>query len=125
MNICLVEKKNNQIHLVTPGLTGTILPGITRLSLIQIAKDLGWVFSERLISIQEWEEKSISGEFSETFACGTAAVITPIREVKSKTGSWLINQGEIGPVALQLRNYLLDLQHGDISDPHGWLHFIR
>ena len=72
-----------------------------------------------------FEEKSISGEFSETFACGTAAVITPIREVKSKTGSWLINQGEIGPVALQLRNYLLDLQHGDISDPHGWLHFIH
>ena len=102
-----------------------MLPGITRWSLIQIAKDLGWVFSERLISIQEWEEKSISGEFSETFACGTAAVITPIREVKSKTGSWLINQGEIGPVALQLRNYLLDLQHGDISDPHGWLHFIH
>ena len=124
MNICLVEKKGNQICLLTPELTGTILPGITRLSLIQIAKDLGWHFSERRISIQEWEEKSISGEFSETFACGTAAVVTPIREVKSKTSSWLINQGEIGPIALKLRDYLLDLQHGDTPDSHGWLHFI-
>jgi len=125
MNICLVEKKNNQIHLVTPELTGTILPGITRLSLIQISKDLDWGFSERRISTQEWQEKSISGEFSETFACGTAAVITPIREVKSRTGSWLINQGTIGPVALQLREYLLDLQHGEIPDSHGWLHPIN
>ena len=64
MNICLVEKKNNQIHLVTPELTGTILPGITRLSLIQISKDLDWGFSERRISTQEWQEKSISGELS-------------------------------------------------------------
>ncbi len=124
MNICLVETNNNKICLVTPNLTGTILSGITRSSLMQISKDLGWDFSERTISVQEWKDKSISGEFSESFACGTAAVITPIREVKSKSDSWLINQGEPGPIAVRLRDYLLDIQHGVIQDSYGWLHLI-
>ncbi|HPS66911.1 MAG TPA: branched chain amino acid aminotransferase, partial [Holophaga sp.] len=61
---------------------------------------------------------------TEAFACGTAAVITPIGTVKSRNGQWIINNRETGPVAARLREALLGIQHGTAPDPHGWMHTV-
>jgi branched-chain amino acid aminotransferase len=65
-----------------------------------------------------------SGELTEVFACGTAAVITPVGEVKLNGGGWLVNGGETGPVAQRLRDALLSVQHGTAADVHGFMHRV-
>ena len=72
----------------------------------------------------EWRQSSLDGTFSETFACGTAAIITPIGAVRSRTQDWTIGDGGMGPVTRQLRQRLLDIQHGTGPDPFGWMHKI-
>ena len=124
MNIFFIYQEAGKTVVVTPKLTGTLLPGITRLTLIDLAKSLGYTAEERRISIEEWQSALKEGRMTEAFACGTAAVITPIGTVKSNHGVWTINQGESGPVATQLRKALLDLQHGLAPDTHNWLHEI-
>ncbi len=124
MNLYFVFGRGQDARLVTPSLTGTLLPGITRDSLLTLARDLGYSSEERRISVDEWHEASRSGELTEVFACGTAAVITPVGQVKSAHGSWQVGDGEPGPVTLQLREAMLDLQHGRAPDPHGWLHRV-
>lgn len=124
MNICFVYQEHGKTILVTPKLTGTLLPGITRASLLQLAQDLGYEAEERRISVDFWEKDLADGRMTEVFACGTAAVLTPIGVVKSRMGTWVINNGETGPVATQLRQALLDLQHGLAPDPHGWMHDV-
>jgi branched-chain amino acid aminotransferase len=109
---------------MTPPLTGSLLPGITRDSLLTLAPDLGIPASEGAISVERWRSGCESGEITEVFACGTAAVITPVGEVKSATGSWTIGDGQPGPVAMQLREQLLGIQFGRLPDPHGWVHKI-
>jgi branched-chain amino acid aminotransferase len=89
-----------------------------------LAKDLGFDAEERLISVEDWQRDLASGELSEVFACGTAAVVTPVGEVKFESGSWTINGGESGRVALQIREKLLAIQHGVEGDPHGWMHSV-
>ena len=71
--------------------------------------------------MDEWRAAIKSGRMTEVFACGTAAVITPVGHVKSKRGEWSINKGETGPVAARLREALLNLQHGLAPDTHGWM----
>ena len=122
MNICFVYQDGARTRLVTPQLTGTLLPGITRASLLQLAKDLGYEAEERRLSVEDWQRDLASGAMTEVFACGTAAVITPIGTVKSRHGVWVVNGGETGPVAARLREALLNLQHGLTEDTHGWLH---
>ena len=124
MNIFFVYQENGETVVVTPELTGTLLPGITRLTLLELAKSLGFKAEERRISIEEWDNALKEGRMTEAFACGTAAVLTPIGTVKSNHGEWVINKGETGPVAAQLRKALLDLQHGIAPDTHGWLHEV-
>jgi branched-chain amino acid aminotransferase len=124
MNICFVYQDGGKTRLVTPQLTGTLLPGITRASLLQLAKDLGLEAEERRLSVEDWQRDLESGAMTEAFACGTAAVITPIGTVKGRLGTWTINKGETGPVAARLRESLLNLQHGLADDPHGWRHDI-
>ena len=124
MNIFFVYQEKGETVVVTPELTGTLLPGVTRDSLLQLAKDLGWRAEERKISTDEWEAALKEGRMTEAFACGTAAVITPIGRVKSRMGDWLVNGGETGPVAAKLRQVLLDLQHGAAPDTHGWMHRV-
>ena len=124
MNIFFVYQEKGETVVVTPELTGTLLPGVTRDSLLQLAKDLGWRAEERKISTDEWEAALKEGRMTEAFACGTAAVITPIGRVKSRKGEWLVNGGETGPVAAKLRQVLLDLQHGAAPDTHGWMHRV-
>jgi branched-chain amino acid aminotransferase len=122
MNLYFVYGTGESARLVTPTLTGALLPGVTRDSLITVANDLGIAASESRISVDEWREGNARGSITEVFACGTAAVITPIGHVKSATSSWRVGDGQPGPVTLQLRDHLLKLQHGEIDDVHGWMH---
>jgi branched-chain amino acid aminotransferase len=107
--------------VVTPELTGTLLPGITRSSLLQLASDLGLTVEERRISTDEWEKANASGELTEVFACGTAAVITPVGHVKHAGGEFDVADGGTGSVTMKLRERLTGLQHGHVADNHGWM----
>ena len=122
MNLFFVYGSGADAHVVTPELTGALLPGVTRDALLQVAKDLGYGAEERRISTDEWQAGNASGEITEVFACGTAAVITPVGAVKSAGGSWQVGTGEAGSVTMQLRDALLDVQTGVGPDPHGWMH---
>ncbi len=124
MNIFFVYKENGETIVATPVLTGTLLPGVTRLTLLDLAKKLGFRAEERRISVDDWAEALRNGTMTEAFACGTAAVITPIGTVKSAHGEWMVNGGETGPVASKLREALLNLQHGVDPDPNGWMHKV-
>ncbi len=121
MNLCFVFGSGADIELVTPELSGSLLPGVTRDSLLQLARDLGYTATERRISTDEWEKGVESGELTEVFACGTAAVITPVGSVKHAGGEFTIGDGTSGPVTMQLRENLTAVQTGARPDPHGWM----
>jgi branched-chain amino acid aminotransferase len=121
MNLFFVLGEGDGAHLVTPELTGSILAGVTRDSLFTLARDLGYTAEERRISTDEWEKKVESGEISETFACGTAAVITPIGRVKHGNGEFSVGSGQPGPVTMRLREALTSIQRGATPDTHGWM----
>ncbi|MEJ5920544.1 branched-chain amino acid aminotransferase [Corynebacterium sp. H78] len=110
------------IKLVTPALSGSLLAGITRDSLLTVARDLGMNVEEKRISTDEWEQDANSGAMLEAFACGTAAVITPVGFVESRDGSFTINNGETGEWTMKLRNQLTGIQRGSVDDSHDWLH---
>ncbi|HET8969544.1 MAG TPA: branched-chain amino acid aminotransferase, partial [Candidatus Nanopelagicales bacterium] len=121
MNLCFVYGSGQDARIMTPALTGALLPGVTRDSLLTMATDLGYGAEEGRISTEQWQAQSESGELTEVFACGTAAVITPVGEVRSGAGSWTVGDGSPGPVTMRLRDALLDLQTGVAPDPHGWV----
>jgi len=121
MNVYFVFGEGDGAHLVTSELTGTILPGVTRDSLLTLARDLGYTAEERRISTDEWEKKVASGEITEAFACGTAAVITPIGRVRYAHGEFAVGGGALGPVSMRLRSALTDIQRGTATDTHGWM----
>ena len=106
--------------LLTPPL-GTILPGITRDSIITLAKEAGKRVREETYTIDQWRADAASGKLKEAFACGTAAVISPIGKVCSTSGDFTINGGAAGPVAMGLRKQLVDIQYGRAADTHGWI----
>ena len=110
--------------LKTPPLTGTILPGITRDSLIKVARGLGREVREEPYSIEQWRHDAETGRLVEAFACGTAAVVASISHVKGADLAFSVAGGEPGPVSRQLRSELVDLQHGRTADPHGWVEKI-
>ncbi|MEY4417568.1 MAG: hypothetical protein RIQ88_6 [Actinomycetota bacterium] len=118
MNIFLVYKDG---HVVTPELDGTILRGITRDSIIQLIKDRGISIEERQVSLAELEQGYTSGEISEVFACGTAAVITPVGQFKSKHGVFGPENPSLGGLSMSIREELLGIQFGEIEDRHNWL----
>lgn len=124
MNLFFVYKDGEKITVVTPELTGTLLPGITRRSLLEMAKDLGYATEERKLSVQQWRDDIASGRMTEVFACGTAAVITPVGVAKANGFEMTINNNENGAVTLALREALLGLQHGTAADTHGWMHKV-
>ena len=107
--------------LVTPPLNGNILPGITRKSLIQLARDEGMTVEERPYSFDDWKADAASGKLREAFACGTAAVVAAIGKVKYPGGEFAISAGETGEVTTKLRDRLVTLQRGRSNDPYGWL----
>ncbi len=124
MNLFFVYQQGGRTLLVTPKLTGSLLPGVTRASILELAPELGFDTDERLISVDDWQRDLANGSMTEVFACGTAAVITPVGAVKSARGEWSINGGQTGPVAARLRETLLAIQHGHIEDTHGWMHRV-
>lgn len=109
----------NDGRIVTPRLTDTILEGVTRNSMLQLARDEGLTPEERPISIDEWRDGVASGEISEVFACGTAAVVTPIGRLVSENGA--VEHPVGSEVAAKLRRRLLDIQYGRAEDVHGWM----
>ena len=117
MNIMVVTADG---ELITPSLTGTILAGVTRDSILTIAGDLGLRPVARPITLAEIFERIDSGDIVEAFACGTAAVLTPVAEFRSHQGAHVIG-GEPGERTLQIRAAILDVQYGRAGDPHGWL----
>jgi branched-chain amino acid aminotransferase len=106
--------------LLTPPL-GTILPGITRDSIIKLAKDSGTRVREETYTIDQWRADAASGKLKEAFACGTAAVISPIGTVRSASGDFQISGGAAGPVAMGMRKKLVDIQYGRATDRHNWI----
>ncbi|QCB28839.1 branched-chain amino acid aminotransferase [Corynebacterium endometrii] len=124
MNLMFVYGSGDDVTIVTPSLSGSLLPGITRKSLLQVAQDLGYKVEERRITTDEWREDVASGAMTEAFACGTAAVITPVGHVASKDGEYLINNNEAGEVTMKLREALTGIQRGSVEDTHGWLHTL-
>ena len=122
MNIFFVLGPAGAPRLVTPPLSDSILPGVTRDSLIAIARDLGYPVAEEPFSTGQWRAASANGTLLESFACGTAAIVSPIGEARSAARAWTVGTGKAGPVTLRLREALIDIQHGAAPDPHGWLH---
>jgi branched-chain amino acid aminotransferase len=123
-NLYFVYGSGPDARIVTPSLTGTLLPGITRDSLLTIAADLGYTTEETQISTEDWRRGNADGSITEVFGCGTAAVITPVGEVKSARGSWTVADGRPGEITMRLREALLAVQTGVAEDTHGWLHEI-
>lgn len=125
MNMYFVKGKGADATVVTPKLTGALLPGITRDSILTLAKDLGYKSEEVMISIDEWRDGVKSGEITEIFACGTAAVVTPVGSAKSAKGTWVTGDGTPGPITKEIRNTLLGIQHGTIADKHHWMRKVQ
>ena len=108
-------------RVITPPLTGTILPGITRNSLITLAREAGLDVAEERYSLDQWREDAQSGKLVEVFACGTAAVVTPVGKIASHDGEVLIGSGGPGQLTQRFRNKLVGIQRGTIEDTHNWV----
>ncbi|MFW0182560.1 branched-chain amino acid aminotransferase [Rothia sp. CCM 9417] len=118
MNVFFVFKDG---RIATPELTGTILRGVTRKSIIKLAQDRGYTLEERKITLSEWRQGVASGEITEVFACGTAAVITPVGKLKAADFEVPSASGaEGGPVTMSLRQELVGIQTGKVEDRLGW-----
>jgi branched-chain amino acid aminotransferase len=117
MNIVLVYRDGT---LVTPR-SDSILEGITRDSILQLARDRGHTVEERQVTIDEWREGAASGDIVEVFACGTAAVVTPIAELKAAEFAIGSADAPAGELTMALRQELTDIQYGRAEDRHGWL----
>ena len=121
MNLFFVFGSGGTARLVTPELSGSILPGVTRDALLQLATDAGFAVEERKIDVDEWQKKVAAGEITEVFACGTAAVITPVARVKYGDGEFTIADGGPGEITMALRDTLTGIQRGTFADTHGWM----
>jgi branched-chain amino acid aminotransferase len=118
MNVYFVRADGT---LVTPETSGTILEGVTRSSILQLGKELGLNIEERRVSIDEWRDGVAAGEITEVFACGTAAVITPVGRLVWEDGEVGDPEAPTGPVTSQIRRSLVDIQYGRAEDTHNWM----
>jgi branched-chain amino acid aminotransferase len=121
MNIAFAYGK----HIITPTLTGTILPGITRDSILKLAPDLGYSVSEERIEISRVLTDIDKGDITEVFGIGTAAVIAPVGKFGYQGREYVINNQQAGPASQHLYQHLTDLQYGRIADPYGWTHLVE
>ena len=108
-------------EIITPALTGSILPGITRKSCIEVLKSEGYKVTERLLSIEELEAAMADGTLEEAWGCGTAAVVSPIGELSYKGEIFTVNEGKIGEVTQKLYDTLTGIQWGKVEDKFGWI----
>jgi branched-chain amino acid aminotransferase len=106
--------------IATPELNGSILEGVTRSSIIELADAIGHKTDERTVTVDEWRNGVADGSITEVFACGTAAVITPVGTLKWRGGS--VSATSEPRVALEIRDLLLDIQYGRAEDKYGWMH---
>lgn len=106
--------------VITPPLSGTILPGITRDSIITLLRDKGYNVSESPYSITQWRDDAQNGTLREVFACGTAAVVTSVGKICSKDGDFSIGNGGPGALTAELRDQITHIQRGTGDDPYGW-----
>ena len=111
-------------EIITPKLTGSILPGITRKSCIEVLKEKGYKVTERLLSVEELEKAMDEGTLEEAWGCGTAAVVSPIGELCYKDKKFTVNGGKIGEVTHMLYDTLTGIQWGKIEDTHGWTYLL-
>ncbi len=118
MNICFVYEGK---RIVTPALSGSILPGITRDSILKLAPSLGYDVSEQKLDIEEILADIDSGKITEVFGCGTAAVISPVGKLAFKEVDHVINNNETGPVSKHLYDELTGIQYGTREDKFGWI----
>jgi branched-chain amino acid aminotransferase len=119
MNLFFVYKDG---HVVTPALDGTILRGITRDSIITLLEDRGHEVQQRKVSLEEIRKGFADSEITEIFACGTAAVITPVGLLKSREEEIGSADAEPGELTVSLREELTSIQYGRLEDKHGWMH---
>lgn len=119
MNVFFIFGKDNT--LVTPALTGTILNGVTRRSILQLAKDRGLDVQERTITLQEWQKAAEDGSLTEVAACGTAAVVAPFGKLKAEDFEIPAVSDGFGEISESLRDELVGMQTGAVEDRHGWL----
>ena len=117
MNVALVYSDGT---IVTPA-SDSILEGVTLDSILQLARDRGHRVEQRPVSIDEWKAGEASGDIVEVFACGTAAVVTPIAQLKSRDFTIGSADAPAGELTMSLRRELTDIQYGRIEDRHGWL----
>ncbi|MGB0385638.1 MAG: branched-chain amino acid aminotransferase [Ardenticatenaceae bacterium] len=122
MNIAFVYEGK---HISTPALSGSILSGITRDSVLKLAPDLGYTVSEEKIDVHDMLKDLESGRITEVFGMGTAAVIAPVGKFGYEGKEYIINNNESGPVATNLFKSLTDIQYGRVPDPYGWTYTIN
>jgi branched-chain amino acid aminotransferase len=122
MNIAFVYEGK---RIATPALSGSILPGITRDSVLRLAPDLGYPVSEDRLDVNEVLAGIRSGKITEAFGIGTAAVIAPVSKFGTDDEEVTVGEGKVGPVAAHLFKSLTDIQYGRVPDPYGWTYTIR
>jgi branched-chain amino acid aminotransferase len=121
MNVFVVRRDGT---VETPRLTGTILEGVTRDSILRLLRDGGATVVERDIPMAELLAGIASGEVTEVFACGTAAVVTPLGRLKGVGLDAVVGDGAAGVVTMQVRQVLTDIQYGRVDDPYGWMRVV-
>lgn len=121
MNICFVYEGR---RIVTPPLNGSILPGVTRKSVIELGRHLGYEVVEAQVDVYEMMNDVKSGRITEVFGCGTAAVIAPVGRLGFRDEEIVVSDGLAGPVSHQLFSHLTDIQYGRAPDPFGWIYTI-
>ena len=121
MNICFVYEGQ---RIVTPPLTGSILPGVTRQSVIELGRHLGYEVAEERIDVHDMLDDIRHGRITEVFGCGTAAVIAPVGKFGFHDEEIVISDGQPGPVSHKLYQTLVDIQYGRAADPFGWVYTI-
>lgn len=122
MNICFVYDGR---RIVTPPLTGSILPGVTRKSVIELGRHLGYEVAEEMVDVHQMLEDVKNGRITEVFGCGTAAVIAPVGKLGFHDEAITVHGNEPGPVARHLYQQLTDIQFGRVPDPFGWTYTIQ
>lgn len=122
MNICFVYEGE---RIVTPSLSGSILPGITRDSILKLAPTLGYEMAEQQLDIHQVLADIKSGKITEVFGCGTAAVISPVGIFCYKDQQYVINDNQSGKVSRHLYDQLTGIQYGTVEDPFGWTQVLE